>query len=82
MLPACELASLSPVHEDGIPDSPPEEYRHRRHWVLPLRMLLAGLLITALPGELIDLVVTGLDTVDETVLAARPVGRTANDLVL
>jgi polyisoprenyl-teichoic acid--peptidoglycan teichoic acid transferase len=50
VLPACELASLSPVHEDGIPDSPPEEYRHRRHWVLPLRMLLAGLLITALTG--------------------------------
>ena len=50
MLPACELASLSPVHEDGIPDSPPEEYRRRRHWVLPLRMLLAGLLITVLTG--------------------------------
>ncbi len=39
-------------------------------------------LITALPGEPIDLVVTGLDTVDETVLSTRPVGRTANDLVI
>jgi beta-mannosidase len=39
-------------------------------------------LVTALAGEPIDLVVTGLDTADGTVLATRPICRTANDLVV
>jgi beta-mannosidase len=38
-------------------------------------------LVTALPGEPIELVVSGLDAPDPTVLSTRPVCRTANDLV-
>jgi polyisoprenyl-teichoic acid--peptidoglycan teichoic acid transferase len=49
VLTACELASLFSVHDDGIPEAP-EEFRRRPHWLLPLRMLLAGLLITVLTG--------------------------------
>jgi len=37
-------------------------------------------LVTALPGEAIELTVTGLDAVDPGVISSRPVLRTANDL--
>jgi LCP family protein required for cell wall assembly len=44
-----ELASLSRVHDDGIAEQLPEPRRFR-HWLLPLRMLLCGLLISVLTG--------------------------------
>jgi LCP family protein required for cell wall assembly len=44
-----ELASLSVVHDDGIAEELPEPRRFR-HWLLPLRMLLCGLLISVLTG--------------------------------
>ena len=50
MLATCELASLSAVvHDDGIAEEP-QEPRRFRHWLLPLRMLLGGLLITVATG--------------------------------
>ena len=50
MLATCELASLwSVVHDDGIAEEP-QEPRRFRHWMLPLRMLLGGLLITVATG--------------------------------
>jgi beta-mannosidase len=38
-------------------------------------------LVTALPGEPIELIITGLDDLDPTVLTRGPICRTANDLV-
>jgi LCP family protein required for cell wall assembly len=49
VLSVCELASLSLVHDDGIAEEPPEPRRFR-HWILPLRMLLGGLLISVVTG--------------------------------
>lgn len=39
-------------------------------------------LVTALPGEPIELVVTGLPDLDATAITRRPICRTANDLVV
>jgi polyisoprenyl-teichoic acid--peptidoglycan teichoic acid transferase len=49
VLCARELASLFSVHDDGIAEDA-QEPRRFRHWLLPLRMLLCGLLISVLTG--------------------------------